>query len=522
LALAVLLAAVSVSFAAAPDCTGISGVLNTDPNLFGELDTVRITGGLAFPVYVTAAPGDNTRLFVVEKRGKIRVINDGVLNATPFLDIDPIVTGGTSSFNEQGLLGLAFHPDYQNNGFLYVYYTAQSPFGAITIARYTRLTPDSANAGSATMILQIPHPISNHNGGMLTFGPDGALYLGTGDGGSGCDPGPFPGNAQNTNSLLGKLLRLDVDGGNPYSTAGNPFDGATPGADEVWHYGLRNPWRWSFDLVSGALLIGDVGQNAREELDCVAAGVNERNFGWNAYEGFLCDTCNEWAAACPITLTNYTPPYADFSLAGAPCSVIGGYTYRGCRMPDLQGTYFYSDFCDDFVNTRRTNGACSIGAATNREADLEPGGGVSIASIASYGQDNQGEMYIVDQDGGEIFKIIPEYTIVEISGPGATPFTFDADGGMVWEDFEAASDMTTRNYRVYRAVDSDPVDGPGPFVCIRSSSVPSWIGDGDTPDPAQVYYYLTTGRNNEIEETTAGAASDGTLRVVDSAGGCQN
>lgn len=524
LTLAVAILASTALIAQPPDCTGISPVLSGDPDLLGQLDSVRVASGLAFPVFVTGVPGDDSRLLVLEKAGRIRVINDGVLNATPYLDIDAIVTGGSSTNDERGLLGMALHPNYANNGFVYVFYTAQSPTGSLTIARYTRMTDDLANPASGTILLQIPHSISNHNGGMIEFGPDGALYAGTGDGGSGCDPGAFPGNAQNTSSLLGKLLRLDVDGGTPYSTAGNPFDGPTVGADEVWHYGLRNPWRWSFDLQSGALLIGDVGQNTREELNCVANGVNERNFGWNAYEGFSCDTCNEWAPACPIALTNYTPPYADFSLSGTPCAVVGGYSYRGCRMPVLHGTYFYSDFCDDFVNTRRTDGACTIGGATNREDDIEPGGAISIGSIASYGQDNQGEMYIVDQNGGEIFKIIPDMSIMEVSGPGATPLTINGAGDFMWEDLEASSDIPTRFYKVYRADSFDPQGGFGTFDCIRQQSATSvaWPGgDAAVPAVGEAFYYLVTAeRFTTLVESTAGADSSGNLRVVDTASAC--
>jgi hypothetical protein len=360
---------------------------------------------------------------------------------------------------------------------------------------------------------------------MIQFGPDGALYAGTGDGGSGCDPGPSPGNAQNKNSLLGKLLRLDVDGGSPYSTAGNPFDGIVFGADEIWHYGLRNPWRWTFDLASGALMIGDVGQNSREELDCVEAGVSGRNFGWNAYEGFLCDTCNEWVPACPITLDDYTPPYADFSLAGAPCSVVGGPTYRGCRMPDLRGTYFYSDYCSPFINTRQTDGACTFGGATNRAGDLVPsGGGLAISTISSYGQDNHGELYIADQNGGEIFKIVPDMSIVEVSGKGALPFTVGSGGDFSWENIQESTDIPTRFYKVYRSDDFDPTGGFGTFSCIhrQASTSTTWAGgDLDTPLSGEAFFYLVTAqRFPTLVESVAGADSSGNLRTVDTATPC--
>jgi len=530
LAPAVVLIAASLTFAQAPDCTGVSPVLNSHPDLINELDTVRIASGLQFPVFVTSAPGDNERLFVLEKPGRIRVIKNCGVVATPFLDINPLVTGGTSENNERGLLGLAFHPDYQNNGYLYVYYTATSPSGALTVARYERMTDDLANPATATIIIQVSHPISNHNGGMIAFSPvDGHLYMGTGDGGSGCDPGAFPGNGQNKNSLLGKMLRLDVDGAFPYDTNGNPFDGGTPGADEVWYYGLRNPWRWTFDSLTGSQYIGDVGQNAREELDCGVGGVGGTNYGWNAYEGVLCDTCSEWAPACPIVLDDYVPPFRDFSLAGAPCSVIGGYVYRGCRMPDLNGVYFYSDYCDDFVNTLRTDGMCSVTPSpdVNRENDLEPGGAVTISKIASYGQDNQGELYIVDQgngSNGEVFKIIPEMTIMEVSGPGATQLLFNADQEPTWEDLPGPGNgcFPTRFYKIYRA-DNVTVDGPDPFVCVHTQSTSSTVwagGDLSTPLSGEAFYYLVTGQNASLDESTAGTASNGTLRIVDTASPC--
>lgn len=526
-ALVILLAAASTTFAQAPDCTGISNVVSSDPDLIDQLDTVLVASGFVRPLSVAFAPGDDERMFVYEKAGVIKIVKDGVVQPTAFLNIDSIITGGTANEDERGLLGLAFHPDYQTNGFFYVYYTATSPSGALTLARYQRMTADVADAGSGQVLLSIPHPISNHNGGMLAFSPDdGHLYMSTGDGGSGCDPGAFPGNAQNTGVLLGKLLRLDVDGTFPYETDGNPFDGPVTGADEIWHFGLRNPFRFTFDRVTGDLYIGDVGQNSREELDCSPSGTGGLNFGWNAYEGLLCDTCNEWAPPCPIDLgEEYREPYRDYSLAGAPCSVIGGYVYRGCRMQPLRGTYFYADHCATLVNTLRTDAGCQTapGPDATRWADLQPGGGLNILSMSGFGEDNQGEIYLVDHDGGEVFKLIPEMAIMELSGAGATPFAINADGDFEWEDLPASSDVPTRFYKVYRADTFVPGAGPGPFLCIHSqlAGPPTWAGgDLDTPTAGQVFYYLLTAQNSSMEESTAGTASDGTLRVVDTEGPC--
>ena len=516
LALAVALATVSPTPADAPDCTGISDVFNTDPNLEDELIGIRVAFGLNDPVGLAFAPGDNERMFVVQQGGIIRLVKDGVLSN--FLSVP--VSGGS----ERGLLGLAFHPDYQTNGHFFVYYTATSPdpFGAITIARYTRMTEDVADPASAQIVFQVSHPISNHNGGGIAFGPDGHLYFGIGDGGSGCDPGPFPGNAQNLNSNLGKMLRLNVDT-LPYTTTGNPFDGATPGNDEIWYYGLRNPWRWSFDRVTGAMYIGDVGQFQREEVDCNPDNVAPKNFGWNAYEGNICDSCNEWAEPCPIDLDDYLAPIHTYNISGQQaCAIVGGYVYRGCRMSALQGTYFYSDACDDFVNTFRTSASCQMGLQINRATDLEPGSPIFISSIYSYAEDNQGELYMVD-NGGEIFKILPELSIMELSGQGATPFTMDENGNFVWEDLQEASDNPVRFFKTYRATASDPETGPGPFLCIhrQASNSTEWTGgDPDTPAGDQVFYYLVTGQNVAGDETVAGAQSDGTLRVVDTVTPC--
>ena len=529
LALAAALAAAPATLAGGAnpaDCTGISGVFNQDPNLAGELSSVRVASGLTQPLFVTGAPGDMDRLFIVEKGGLIKILKNGVVQAPPFLNIDPVVE---SVANERGLLGLAFHPDYQNNGYFFVYYTSVAsgpvPAGALTVARYKRIDADTADSASGQVVIFVAHPISNHNAGMIAFSPvDGHLYIGTGDGGSACDPGGFPGNAQNINSLLGKMLRLDVDS-LPYSTAGNPLDGGTPGMDEIWNIGHRNPYRWSFDRDTGNQYIGDVGQDTREEVDC-SKNPGNQNFGWNAYEGALCDTCNEWVPACPITLTNYVPPIRDYSLAGAPCAVVGGYVYRGCRMAALHGTYFYSDACDDFIKTFKTDANCSISGTPDldREADIEPGGAIAIGSIVSFGEDNQGELYILDYNGGEVFKIVPELKIMEVSGPGATPLTIGADGTFVWENLEAVSDVAVRFYRVYRADTSTPGVGPSPFVCIHRqlSFGAAWAGgDTEVPDSGQVFYYLIVGENLAGDLSTGGAASDGTLHVLDPAA-CPN
>lgn len=345
--------------------------------------------GLARPVWVGSAPGDHDRLFILEQHtGQIRIWrkSTGTFNPQPFLTISPVSTG-----NEQGLLGLAFHPDYQNNGYFYVSFT--NP--ATRIVRYTRTTEDTANAASAFQIFTVNQPFTNHNGGGIAFGPDGFLYIGLGDGGSANDPGN---RAQNMGDVLGKMLRIDVDGGSPYVVPpSNPFVGTTA-RQEIWHLGLRNPWRWSFDRVTGDMYIGDVGQNAIEEIDFQPAGVGGLNYGWRCMEGNNCTglsgcTCNSPSLTMPIH--TYTHSFG--------CSVTGGFVYRGCAIPELRGTYFFADYCSARIWTFRYENNV-VSEFRERTAEMAPGMGVNVTSISSFGEDLDGELYIVSL-GGRIFKI---------------------------------------------------------------------------------------------------------------------
>jgi cysteine-rich repeat protein len=367
-------------------CAGIDPVAGT------TITSQRIVSGLSQPLFVTAPRGDVTRIFIVEKTGHIKIMKFGTLLGTDFLDIHTKVSSGS----EQGLLSLAFHPDYANNGRFFVDYTNTA--GDTVVAEYhVSPNPDIADS-TETVILGVTQPFSNHNGGEVTFGPDGYLYIGLGDGGSGGDP---LGNGQNKDTMLGKLLRIDVDSGSPYtSPPTNPFFGATPGLDEIWAFGLRNPWRFSFDRQNGDLYIADVGQNLWEEVDYQPAlsGGGE-NYGWNIMEA---NHCFNPSSGCDQT--SLTLPVVEYSHSEG-CSVTGGYAYRGCKMPDLRGTYFYGDWCAAFIRTFEIVG----GVATNlqdRTADLAPGGGITIDQITSFGEDARGELYITDQ-GGEVFKIVP-------------------------------------------------------------------------------------------------------------------
>ncbi len=363
------------------------------------LGTELVTSGLSRPVFVTHAPGDFDRIFIVEQRsgstGRIRIfdLNSGTLLPTPFLTVS-VATG-----NEQGLLGMAFHPDYANNGKFYIDYTR--PGGDTIIAEYTVSSdPNVADAGSAKQVLFVDQPFSNHNAGWIGFGPDGYLYVTFGDGGSGGDPGN---RAQDiTNQKLGKLLRLDVDGDDFPGDATrnyaipptNPFVGTT-GDDEIWAYGLRNPWRCAFDRETGDLWIADVGQNAIEEIDFQPANSNGgENYGWRCYEGN--NPFN--TAGCP-SQSSMVFPIHTYTHSAGNCSITGGEVYRGCAIPELDGTYFFADFCSSKVWSMKYDGV-NVTDFTDRTSELGAG-----FSISSFGTDAFGEIYICNL-GGQIRKIV--------------------------------------------------------------------------------------------------------------------
>ena len=395
------------------------------------LTTVRVASGLNRPIFVTHAPGDETRLFIVEQRGVIRILDfgTGLVLGTPFLDIDADVASGAGN-DERGLLGMAFHPDYANNGFFYVNYTRNVGSDTV-VARYTvSANPNLADASSAQIIIVITQPQNNHNGGWIGFGPDGYLYIGMGDGGSGCDPHGANGNGQNIGTLLGAMLRIEPSTtpgvGGYASPPSNPFVGVG-GADEIWSYGLRNPWRSSFDRETGDLYIADVGQDAREEINFQpASSMGRENYGWRCFEGNSCSNisgcpttpcgCNGIGLIFPIHTYNHPTGF----------SITGGYVYRGCDIPSLDGTYFFADFLTSRTWSFLYDG--SVNEFTERTGELSPSSdGFNISSIASYGEDARGEVYIVDRAGtttGEIFRIIRE-------APGIADFDCNGNIGIV-------------------------------------------------------------------------------------------
>jgi len=397
------------------------------------LTTQTVTSGLTLPLYVTAPPGDTNRLFIVEQRsgstGRIRIFKKGGptpgLVVAPYLSVPNVSTG-----SEQGLLGLAFHPDYSSNGYFYVNYTSGAGAGSTFIRRY-QVSGDADLANTnGTPVLSYSQPQTNHNGGWIGFGPDGYLYIASGDGGNSNDTGAghttTSGNAQDiTSNLLGKLLRIDVNG-DDFGTDGNrnyAIPASNPmvsgplaaGDDEIWDYGLRNPWRCAFDRLTGDLYIADVGQNVIEEVDFEPAGMGGRNYGWRCLEGNTCTGLT----GCDCNTNNTPsipriPPVHTYTHAQG-CSITGGYCYRGSAIPSLQGTYFFADYCDNTIwSFRLVSGV--VTEFTDRTTQLDPPGPASIVSITSFGEDADGEMYIVDQ-GGEVFKIVANCTIAVSQNP---------------------------------------------------------------------------------------------------------
>jgi glucose/arabinose dehydrogenase len=348
----------------------------------------EVVSGLSAPVFLTAPAGD-PRLFIVEQAGSIRIVENGTVLATPFLDITSQVTAG----GERGLLSMAFDPQYASNGFFFIYFTDLN--GDIAIERFQVSSGNPNLADPAPLrILTIAHrDFSNHNGGLVAFGPDGFLYIGTGDGGGG---GDTLGNGQKLDALLGKLLRIDVSNASasqPYAIPPlNPFVGQTGRLGEIWAYGLRNPWRYAFDAATGFLYIADVGQDRREEVNVAAAATAGVNYGWNITEGLLCfsvDPCNEPGLTLPVL------EYAHDASGG--CSITGGRVYRGSAIPELQGRYFYSDFCNGWLRSFvYSNGI----AAEQIDWNI-----INVGQIFSFGEDAQKELYMLTSTG-RAFKIV--------------------------------------------------------------------------------------------------------------------
>jgi glucose/arabinose dehydrogenase len=336
-------------------------------------------GSFRQPVGVTGAPGDPSRVFVVQKGGQVMLLLNSHVETRPFLDIAKLVN---SSDTEQGLLGLAFAPDYATSGLFYVDYTVAD--NDIRVVQYRRSAGNAnlANPASARLVMTIDHHrYTNHNGGQLAFGPDGDLYIGVGDGGSEDDPQD---NGQNTDTLLGKILRIDPSPDGGYTVpATNPFVGESGKRAEIWAYGLRNPWRFSFDRTTGALIVGDVGQNLQEEVDFAPRGTGAgANYGWSIWEG---DRRNKPGnaphAVLPVLIARHSSGY---------CAIVGGYVVRDRSLPSLYGRYLFGDYCRPQIESVKL----SAGKATDLQAT-----GLSVSATSSFGEDARGHIYIASLDG---------------------------------------------------------------------------------------------------------------------------
>lgn len=439
----------------------------------------EIIAGLTDPVFITNAGDSSGRIFIVERAGRILLYKNRSLVPTPFLDIRSIVN---SVGGEQGLLALAFHPSYQTNGQFYTVFTDQS--GSLVLSRFTRSSgnPDLADPNSRITVLLIPHPVyQNHNGGTLAFGPNGYLYWSTGDGGGAGDP---PNNAQNLNVLLGKILRIDVDhveaGLNYAIPPSNPFVGNPNARPEIWAYGLRNPWRFSFDRLTGDIFIGDVGQNSREEIDFQpAASLGGENYGWRVMEGTLCydpaTGCDQSGKVLPIIDYDHT----------LGCAVTGGYIYRGGLFPDMQGQYFYSDICSGIIFSLYHDPI--TGWIGTQVVDTP-------YAISTFGEDEQGGLYFTDYYAGKVYQMCYGPT----AAPSCIPPTISGNAGTAG---------VTLHY-----MDGIPMtaqaDGSGNYSIVVSYNwsgtiIPSKGGYSFTP-ASRTYNDLVTDTNTQNYTAAAG------------------
>lgn len=421
---------------------------------FGQMKAVVHATGFSLPVAMTQDPTLPNVQYVVQQRGRVRVIQSGVVLGTDFLDLTGIAS---TSGSERGLLGLAFHPQYATNGLFVVYYTDLT--GRSQVVRYTRSAgnPVQANAGSAYPILSLAQPFTNHNGGTVRFGPDGNLYIGFGDGGSANDPGNRA--QQITNQWLGKMLRVDINSDdfpkdatrNYHVPATNPFVGPTLGDDEIWSLGLRNPWKYSFDdptkLGTGAMVIADVGQNAWEEIDYEPALARGRNYGWRVREGFVATGLSGGGNSVPFT----DPIYAYPRTIGQ--SITGGYVYRGTRLGEMFGRYFYADYITGRVFSMKLTIHPATGEATASDV-VEHTAALSAGfNVSSIDVDTDGELYLVDYSGGRVLKVVPQSAAwitgigLELVGPlnGTVRHLLATDGKRVYLAQQEEQDTLEEN-----------------------------------------------------------------------------
>ncbi|MEZ5965723.1 MAG: PQQ-dependent sugar dehydrogenase [Planctomycetota bacterium] len=460
-----------------------------------RLSVVRVATGLSRPVFVTTPPGDLDRLFVIEQHtGLVRVIKRGTLLPTPFLNVFPRILTGS----ERGLLGLAFDPLYATNGYFYLSYTRAGD-GASILERFrvSSSNPDVADLSSGTVGFgPVTQPFSNHNGGCINFGPDGYLYFGLGDGGSAGDPSC---NAQNPASHLGKMLRLDTQT-MPFSApASNPFVGNTAYRPEIWSLGWRNPWRWGFDRETGELFVGDVGQNSLEELDYEPAASGGRNYGWKVMEGTNCYStaaCTATVPACnsaALIRPFHTLPTASY------CSIIGGYVYRGCNIPQLRGLYFFGDYCSGSVwSLLYANGTFTN--LVSRNAELG-----ALGAISSFGEDARGELYICGLGAGVLYKIV-----AADGGPGT-----DLGFGLIGSNNETP--LFEICGRLEAGVSADfilrraPASVPAVLAVSTTNNPTPILGGTLVPVPPQLLLPASTDASGSASLTVPGGVGPGIL-----------
>ena len=422
--------------------------------------------GLDHPVRLVA-PVDDDRLFVVERGGRVLAFTQAGAFIDTFLDVSSL----TTESSERGLLGLAFAPDYATSGRFYISYTDRD--GDSRLARYAVSSdPDRADPASGAILLTVAQPAGNHNGGHIEFGPDGMLYFGLGDGGGGGDP---QNNAQDDQTLLGKLLRLDVSGPGGYAIPpDNPHLGRPP-LDEIWAKGLRNPWCWSFDRLSGDLYIADVGQGELEEINVRPAGwPGGANYGWRLMEGTACYNPDTGCFRPGLTL-----PVHEYTHGGSPfrCSISGGYVYRGADIPQLKGQYFYADYCSAEVWSLTWTEAEGATNVRNWTAQLEPSGG--FGAIAAFGQDAAGELYVLAYDRGTVYRLVPSASSVppasKLDLHGNAPNPFNPTTVVSWSADPQAGPVSLRVYDLAGRLVRTLADGRVPVGADSAT----WDGTDD-------------------------------------------
>jgi glucose/arabinose dehydrogenase len=515
-------AALPISGPAAADiCEGVSPIQAS-----GLVSVVVETGLSGRPLLVTAPPDDPDRIFIVEQDGIVWVKQRGSAPGvrSQYINISATVATGN---NEQGLLGMAFAPDFATSKRFYLSFTRVGGSNFVGGYEEDPNNPNVALTAATGLYIGQPQPQGNHNGGHLAFGPDGYLYLGIGDGGSANDSGTGHstcGNGQDEGTMLGSIIRFDPSGaasepsdcGSGLYTipSDNPFvDGAGGDCDEIWATGLRNPWRWDFDPATGDLYIADVGQNCWEEINYVAGTSNGgENYGWRSMEASHCfnstdaGNCNPNAQFCSGSPTcndsSLITPVLETSHAGFTCSITGGHVYRGCRISNLQGHYFWGDYCDGKVNSFLIDGGATS-LETDWSATVDPTSSL-LFSLTSFGKDAQGEIYVVNRNG-IISKLTPPLSDYEVAGNGVVDtdqFLLNKNSDWSWEDLAYNAMFPLDYYSVYRGQPG------GTFDCLQSTLASSWVGDSNIPQAGELFAYLVTASANGDE------SSGGTSRTL--------